>query len=528
MPSSKSTAAAGPPAIPDLQILGDQVTLYPGTAPPAMPPEPGASTERNLVEHMVRFRESPFEFLREISLHVAGTGWRGFDEVVGQPQFFRGFTDNMKAETLTSPMIAQKIADLADKRVDVEGGIGLLGGPGQKGDTRREKRRAELATSLEEVAAEMLDKMICKMESKMFIRGAYYFATALLTRAYHQGIHVSSEEVLRLREVAQEAARMHRSIVFLPCHRSHVDYVALHLICFRLGLALPTAVAGDNLGFIGVKQFLQSAGAMWIRRSFAGDALYGTVVQAYLETLLRRGYPLEAFVEGGRSRTGKLLPPKFGILGYVLDAVTSGRVEDAIICPVSTQYDKVIETEAYISELLGTPKRKENLVDFLSASNVLSLRLGRVDVRFHHPWSLRAFAVEQQARIERVPRPLIVPGSAAASARQRLLRTLGYRVLSDINSVSVTMPTSLVGTVLLTLRGRGVGRDELVRRVDWLSERVRAKGGRVAHFHGAPTSVVVQRALEVLGPALVARVQGLAEDTFYAVDRFQLSFYRNM
>ena len=110
----------------------------------------------------------------------------------------------------------------------------------------------------------------------------------------------------------------------------------------------------------------------------------------------------------------------------------------------------------------------------------------------------------------------------------RLLRTLGYKVLSDINDVSVVMPTALVGTVLLTLRGRGVGKTEMVRRVDWLCDRVRAKGGRVAHFAGAPTGVVVDRALEVLGPGLVGKVEGLLEETFFAVDRFQLSFYRNM
>jgi glycerol-3-phosphate O-acyltransferase len=120
------------------------------------------------------------------------------------------------------------------------------------------------------------------------------------------------------------------------------------------------------------------------------------------------------------------------------------------------------------------------------------------------------------------------PESTDKMKTGRLLRTLGYRVLSDINDVSVVMPTALVGTVLLTLRGRGAGKGELVRRVDWLSERVRAKGGRVAHFYGAPTEHVVDRALEVLGPKLVGTTSGLAEETFHAVDRFQMSFYRNM
>ena len=116
----------------------------------------------------------------------------------------------------------------------------------------------------------------------------------------------------------------------------------------------------------------------------------------------------------------------------------------------------------------------------------------------------------------------------SSESRIRLLRTLGFKVLSDINAVSVVMPTALIGTILLTLRGRGVGQSELVRRVEWLSDRVRSKGGRVAHFGGVSAQVVVDRGLEVLGPSLVGVAEGLAETTYYAVDRFQLSFYRNM
>jgi glycerol-3-phosphate O-acyltransferase len=269
-------------------------------------------------------------------------------------------------------------------------------------------------------------------------------------------------------------------------------------------------------------------GAMWIRRSFGNDVLYTTLVQSYIDTLLQGGFNFECFIEGGRSRTGKLLPPKFGILSFILDSILSGRVEDAIICPVSTQYDKVIETEGYVTELLGMPKKKENLADFLSASSVLSLKLGRVDVRFHEPWSLRGFIQEQQSRTTGIPKELDMKSINDVATRQKLLRTMGYKVLSDINAVSVVMPTALIGTVLLTLRGRGVGKAELIRRVEWLCERVKSKGGRVAHFGNAPTSVVIERGLEVLGKDLVGTVEGLPEPTYIAVDRFQLSFYRNM
>jgi glycerol-3-phosphate O-acyltransferase len=162
----------------------------------------------------------------------------------------------------------------------------------------------------------------------------------------------------------------------------------------------------------------------------------------------------------------------------------------------------------------------------LSSSSVLSLKLGRVDVRFHEPWSLRDFINEQQVRLTTLPPRIKSPEDIAL--KRRLLTTLGYKVLSDINAVSVVMPTALVGTVLLTLRGRGVGKSELVRRVDWLTERVKKQGGRVAHFSGLPTTIVVERALEVLGQNLVGEYKNLPEKTYYAADRFQLSFYRNM
>ncbi|KAI9052900.1 hypothetical protein LZ554_003172 [Drepanopeziza brunnea f. sp. 'monogermtubi'] len=512
---------------PDLDILGDQVTLHPsGYIEP--PPDSQKDGDRNLVENMARFRSSPLEFLREVSLHVSGTGWRAYNNFIGQPIFYSGFSEAMTQAVLSTPILQKRITELAEKRIAVEEKEGLLNKDDPLYAGKRSQRKLVIEQSLQDLSEKWTGEMICKMESKPFIRSAYYMCTQLLTRAYHQGIHVSSEEVIRLRTVAEKAEKNKQSIIFLPCHRSHVDYVSMHLICYRLGLGLPTVVAGDNLNFPVVGSFLQHAGAMWIRRSFGDDILYTTLVQSYIDTLLQGGFNFECFIEGGRSRTGKLLPPKFGILSFILDSILSGRVEDTIICPVSTQYDKVIETEGYVTELLGMPKKKENLADFLSASSVLSLQLGRVDIRFHEPWSLREFVQTQQSRTTAMPKGIDMKSTIDPATKQKLLRTLGYKVLSDINAVSVVMPTALIGTVLLTLRGRGVGQSELVRRVEWLSDRVRSKGGRVAHFGKTPTSAVIDRALGVLGKDLVGRVEGLPEPTYYAVDRFQLSFYRNM
>ncbi|KAK9783771.1 putative Phospholipid/glycerol acyltransferase domain-containing protein [Seiridium cardinale] len=510
---------------PDLQILGDQITLQPRSY---VEPLQDTGKEEALMQHMARFRSEPLQFLREVSLYVSGQGWRAYDKVIGQAIFYSGFSEQMKNSVVSAPLLQSRISQLADMRLLVEEEEGWLKRDDPHYAIKKAQRRSAIEHGLQEVTERLTNEMICKFESKTFIRGAYYLCTQLLTRAYHQGIHVNSEEVLRLRKVAEVAASKKQSIIFLPSHRSHVDYVSMQLICYRLGLALPVVVAGDNLNFPVVGSFLQHAGAMWIRRSFGNDVLYQTAVQAYIDTLLQGGYNFECFIEGGRSRTGKLLSPKFGILSFILDSILSGRVEDAVICPVSTQYDKVIETEGYVTELLGVPKKQENLADFLKGSSVLSLRLGRVDVRFHEPWSLRGYIDDLLTKIPKVPKDLTARTPESTAVRQKLLRTMGYKVLSDINDVSVVMPTALIGTVLLTLRGRGVGKAELLRRVEWLINHVRAQGGRVAHFGNAPLADVVDRGLDVLGKDLVGVLNGLAEPTYYAVDRFQLSFYRNM
>lgn len=555
---------------PDIKILGDTISFQPSGVelPTRTARDKDDTREEALMKPMHSFRAEPLQFLRQVSLYVSGTGWRAYDNVIGQPIFYPGFSDNMKTAVLSAPLLRRRIAEMAELEVAREDRAGWLPAPDAPDyEQKRTRRRAQIASWLAELADQWTDRMICKFESKAFIRGAYYFVTQLLTRAYHQGIHVASEDVVMLRKVAERAQHAKQSIVFLPCHRSHVDYVGLQLICYRLGIATPVVVSGDNLNFPLVGSFLQHAGAMYIRRSFGDDMLYTTLVQSYIDTMLQGGFNLECFIEGGRSRTGKLLSPKFGILGFILDSLLSGRVEDTIIIPVSTQYDKVIETEGYVTELLGTPKKAENLSDFLTGgSSVLSLKLGRVDVRFHEPWSLRSFIDEQLVRLTgqpSAPRPpptspqggrrssrtktrpdakADIEADATASApppdpsappmdaavRQKLLRTLGYKVLADINDVSVVMPTALIGTVLLTLRGRGVGQSELIRRVQWLTTRIRTKGGRVAHFHSASLPDIIDRALEVLGKDLVGVIGGLAEPVYYAVDRFQLSFYRNM
>lgn len=183
---------------PDLSILGDRLTLHPpGVSPSTAPSLPRrtsqTSPELPLLESYARFRTSPLDFLREVRLHVSGTGWRSYDKIIGQEIFYNGFSERMKGMILRNPRLVKKIEELAQKRVDVEVAEGSLRGGATEA---AQKRRSEIETQLTEVADDWTDKMICKMESRRFIRGAYYLCTQLLTRAYHQGMQLLSLRLL--------------------------------------------------------------------------------------------------------------------------------------------------------------------------------------------------------------------------------------------------------------------------------------------------------------------------------------------
>ncbi|KAK0538801.1 hypothetical protein OC835_001329 [Tilletia horrida] len=440
----------------------------------------------------------------------------------------------------------------------IPGNAAGASGSSRPGETRAQRarrhleaykaqKRAELELQLTDVARAMIEKSVARLDSMPFIRAFAAVMNNVLLRMYHQGIHVSVPQVLDLRRVAAYAAERKESIIFLPCHKSHIDYLTVSWLMYRLGIALPHIIAGENLDIPVVGDILRGGGAFFIRRTFAGDQLYPVVIREYIEQLLSSGKNLECFIEGTRSRTGKLLPPKIGILKYILEGYLAGRTTDVWVCPVSLQYDGVIESETYVSELLGKPKEQESLLGLLSgSSSVLQLKMGRIDIRFKTPWSLKGFLSEQVERraapppisLDQSQLPWTSGGNKGKESMEldvkgnekdkvTFLKALGYRVLSDINSISVVMPAALVGTVILTLRGRGIGRTELIRRVEWLRDIIIARGYTVADFGQMSTAEVVDRALGLMKGLITEQTREVMEPTYEPEKRFELSFYRN-
>ncbi|CAG8448350.1 4975_t:CDS:10 [Diversispora eburnea] len=468
------------------------------------------------LHHLGHFRDDPVGFMIQLRAYYQGTGWRSYKNYIGARILYEGYTEEVKERVLNSERVLYMIAYLAEKQTKA-----LAQTMPNASPKVFAARKKVFESELHSVAVKMMDRLIANFNSLRFMRIFAFFTNNILVRMYHQGIHISEPEFLELRRIAIIAAENSQSLVILPCHKSHIDYLVISYIFFRLGLALPHIAAGDNLDLPILGKILKRGGAFYIRRSWGEDQLYGSVVKEYVEGLLERGHNVECFIEGTRSRTGKVLPPKLGILKIFLECILSGRAKDCWIVPMSVQYDKVIETESYVNELLGIPKERESLWGVVTNTGLLQLKWGRIDVRFAKPFSLQSY-IQDQASRRKTFNP--VNDLINESHKITLLRALGYRVLSDINSASVVMPTALVGTVILTLRGRGVGRKELIRRVEWLRAAILKKGGRVADFGDMTTGDIVDRAINVLKDLIKER-KDLLEPVFYAEKRFELSYY---
>jgi glycerol-3-phosphate O-acyltransferase len=260
-------------------------------------------------------------------------------------------------------------------------------------------------------------------------------------------------------------------VVLVPCHRSHFDYMVLSYIFREHFLSPPHIAAGINLAFWPLGSLLRGAGAFFIRRTFDDDELYKVVFHRYLTTLIRQGYTLEFFIEGGRSRTGKILTPKLGMLSGIVRAFVQGARRDLFLVPVSIHYGRIAEENAYEAELSGAPKERESFGALLRARSVLTQRHGTVYVSFAEPRSLRATLGE---RFERFAKGANDP--SVQEEQRRFVQKLGFRILREVNEVAVVGSTSLSATVLLSAHHAAVRFEEFVRAARTCAELLRWRG----------------------------------------------------
>jgi glycerol-3-phosphate O-acyltransferase len=281
------------------------------------------------------------------------------------------------------------------------------------------------------------------------IRGMVVLLRRLWNQIY-DGIELGHTE--RLREVAKE-----KVIVYVPCHRSHFDYLLLSYICYEQGVQLPHIAAGINLNMPLVGPILRRGGAFFLRRSFKGNRLYAAVFDAYLGQILKRGYSIEYFVEGGRSRTGRLLAPKGGMLAMTVSSYIDDPKRSVVFVPVYFGYEKLIEGGSFISELGGAEKQKESLLGLIRSIKSLRENFGRVYVNIGEPIELDDLLDTAQPDWRDLPK-----GNGERPAwLNDVVDRLGRDIMGGINATAAVTPISLLAYVLLATPKQKIGEAEL-------------------------------------------------------------------
>ena len=234
-----------------------------------------------------------------------------------------------------------------------------------------------------------------------------------------------------------------QGIVYVPCHRSHVDYLLLSYLIHRNGLTPPHIAAGVNLNMPLVGPLLRRGGAFFLRRSFKGEPLYAAVFHEYLHLMLARGFPIEYFIEGGRSRTGRTLTPKAGILGMTIASYVRSHNRPLVFVPVYIGYERLMEGATYVSELSGRPKQRETLWNLLTTVRKVRRIYGRVHVNFGDPLPLSGFLDRYRAdwRAER--------DEANGEWVRGATREAAFALATRINDAAVINPISLIALGLL-------------------------------------------------------------------------------
>ena len=290
--------------------------------------------------------------------------------------------------------------------------------------------------------------------SHAFVRFMEYALSRLWNRLY-DGVELGHGATL-------EAVAEGNELIYVPCHRSHMDYLLLGYAIYVQGYAVPHTAAGVNLNLPLIGRLLRKGGAFFIRRSFRGNALYTAVLMKYLATIMARGHPIEYFIEGGRSRTGRLLQPKIGMLSMSVRSYLREPVRPVVFVPVYFGYERLAEGRTYIGELSGQPKEKESILGLLKSWRVLRERFGKVYVNVGEPIALAQVldAHAPQWRTQQFDDDTRSPWVG------RAVEDLSRQIMRNINSAAAVTPINLLAIVLLAMPRQALPEADLVRQLE--------------------------------------------------------------
>ena len=323
----------------------------------------------------------------------------------------------------------------------------------RKDDIPPEKVRAKAYKYADEIAASM---------SIVTIRFLEVVLSWLWNRIYN-GIAINNIRVAK--EEAQDNA-----VVYVPCHRSHIDYLLLSYVLYKNGLMPPHIAAGINLNMPIVGPILRRGGAFFMRRSFRDNPLYATVFNEYMHVMFSRGYSVEYFVEGGRSRTGRMLQPRPGMLSMTVRSFLRDHRKPIVFVPVYIGYEKVMEGRSYLGELRGKKKQKESVFAIAKTVRKLSNSFGQVAVNFGEAIPL----AEVLDEVEPSWREEAYDSEYRPKWLNQAVSELSNRVASSINASVAVNPIGMTATVLLGTDRLAMDEGQLIRLMDQYADLLKA------------------------------------------------------
>ena len=376
----------------------------------------------------------------------------------------------------------------------------------------------------EKVARKQL-KRLCAKQSLFVVDLMHRFLTWVWSKMY-DGVDLDKEGLERVRAAAHDA-----SLVLLPSHKSHIDYLVLSDVLYGNALMPPVIAAGDNLSFWPVGILLRRGGAFFIRRNFSEDTLYPALVEAYMRKLMAEGFTIEFFLEGGRSRIGKPLPPKYGLLSMVFDSATKLRGTKVKFVPVSIGYERIIEERSFVHELAGGDKHSENVGDLIKSSSILRSKWGRLYVQFGEIIDFDEFQAET---IERSGGELSSMDDITPEQQRNAVRALAHKVMYSINEVTVVTPAALVSMALLSHQKRGMTRAALLSACEDLLATLDIMHARIAHQlrigEGRIREDTIDEALHLFLDARLIIAHDTGPEPIYTIHserRIALEYYQN-
>jgi glycerol-3-phosphate O-acyltransferase len=293
----------------------------------------------------------------------------------------------------------------------------------------------------------------------------------------------------------------------------------------------PLIAAGENLSFWPIGPLLRRGGAFFIRRSFHGDSLYPTIVEAYLRKVLAEGFTLEFFLEGGRSRTGKALPPKYGLLSMVAASATKLGGTKVKLVPISIGYERIIEERSFVHELSGGEKQSENVGDLIKSSSVLRSKWGRLYVQFGEIVDFDDFTAQTVSRLQEGATRLDELGP---ELQRSTVRALAHQIMYSINEVTVVTPAAIVATALLSHQKRGMTRTALLEACGDLLRALEKMNARIAPQlrigEGRLREDTIDESLRLFIDARLIIAHDTGPDPIYTIEserRIALEYYHN-